>query len=283
MTDIEQNRAVLRHWYDHMWGKVNFDLIPDIAAAKYLRHDITGANNLMPAESYRDMLKPVLGHLEVKDFSYYLVCEADYVGAIGRYILEGDKQWDWVQLFRVADQHLVETWLTGMGGTDPMGYPHPRNVWSGSEIPRGSLPMTANKQAVLDWLQSLVTSPAGGESGVLADRLRVHDQLSADREVSGQQYQQEFCGLMNANSVSDFQYFLVGEGDVVFATCSWKLDNSRQWDWVQAFQLENARITRTWLPVIGGNDVSLNVGPGTRWAASAMPATSVVVPTTTES
>ncbi|TGD70220.1 hypothetical protein E4634_21280, partial [Mangrovimicrobium sediminis] len=57
------NRAVLEHWYDHMWGRTAFELIPSIAAPLYLRHDITGANNLMPAEAYSDMLQPALGTL----------------------------------------------------------------------------------------------------------------------------------------------------------------------------------------------------------------------------
>jgi len=267
------NRAVLEHWYDHMWGRTDFDLIPDIAAPKYLRHDMTGANNLMPAEAYRDMLKPALGHLEVLEFQYYLVTEGDYVGALGRFILEGDRQWDWVQVFRVADGRLAETWLTGMGGTDTLGFPHPRNAWTGEEFPANPPAMNAAKQCVLDWYGFLLApGSAGSASDYLAAELRVHDQLDGDRTVTAQQYLDELRELMRASSVSDFRHFMIEQDGVVFATCSARLDGDRQWDWVQAFALEGGRIARTWLPAIGGTDAQLKIGPETRWPAGAMPA-----------
>ncbi len=275
MSQTEQNRQVLEHWYNNMWGKTDFDLIPSIAAPLYLRHDITGANNLMPAENYRDMLKPVLGHLEVQAFTYYLVCEGEYVGALGRYLLPGDKQWDWVQLFRVGDGRLQETWLAGMGGTDPMGYPHARNVWSGTEIPTEVLADSVNKTAVREWLQLLARSGSDRAQDYLAATVRVHDQHGADRRLSAAEYFSAMQSVMQSGEVSDFRYFLIEENNVVFATCSWKLDGERQWDWVQAFELVDGRIARIWLPVIGGTDPSLTVGPQTRWAADALPQTSV--------
>lgn len=275
MSTESNNRKVLEHWYDHMWGKTDFDLIPEIAAPEYLRHDMTGANNLMPAEKYRDMLKPVLGHLAVEEFQYYLVTEGDYVGALGRFLLEGGRHWDWVQVFRIEEGRLAETWLTGMGGTDKMGYSQPRNAWTGEEFPEVSLPMNANKQCVLDWYQCLIfDNAAGTASDHLAEHIRVHDQLDADREMSAGQYCQQMRDLMRVDGPGDFRYFLIEENGVVFATCSCKLDAERQWDWVQAFELESGRITRTWLPSIGGTDTTLQIGPETRWSADAMPADS---------
>lgn len=273
MSIEANNRAVLEHWYDHMWGKTDFDLIPGIAAAKYLRHDMTGANNLMPAQAYRDMLKPNLGQLEVSEFQYYLVTEGDYVGALGRYILEGDRQWDWVQVFRLADGRLAETWLTGMGGTDALGYPHPRNAWTGEEFPAHPPAMNANKQRVLDWYEYLFEpASAGSAADHLADGIRVHDQLAGDRTVTAQQYLQEMRELMRAQAVSGFRQFMIEQDGVVFATCTARLDADRQWDWVQAFALEGGKICRTWLPAIGGTDAQLQIGPETRWPAGAMPA-----------
>lgn len=275
--NLEQNRAVLQRWYDQMWGRTDFDLIPEIAAPEYLRHDMTGANNLMPAEAYRDMLKPMLGHVGVQEFSYYLACEGDYLGALGRYILQGGVQWDWVQVFRIENGKLAETWLTGMGGSNPMGFPHPRNAWvTGNEIPKTQLPVTPNKQAVLDWLESLTDSQTHAQ--VFANKVRIHDLLNADRSVSSKQYDQEMRGLLNGRTVSDFKHFLIEENNVVFAVSSWKLNDGSQWDWVQAFQFSNGKIIRTWLPTIGGTDASLKMGPETRWAVNAMPEESIVLP-----
>ncbi len=275
MSTEATNRATLEHWYDHMWGRTDFDLIPEIAAPQYLRHDMTGANNLMPAESYRDMLKPVLGHLEVQEFEYYLVAEGDYVGALGRYILEGDRQWDWVQVFRLKDGRLAETWLTGMGGTDAMGYSQPRNAWLGTEIPQQPAPLSAQKQLVVDWYAFLLDSDSAQAPGIfLADEVRVHDQLDGDRKISASAYAGEMRRLMRPGAVADFQHFLIGEGDVVFAVCSCKLDGERQWDWVQAFKVEGGRIAQTWLPSIGGTDAELTISPATRWPRGVMPADS---------
>ncbi len=272
MTIEATNRGVLEHWYDHMWGKTDFDLIPQIAAEKYLRHDMTGANNLMPAENYRDMLKPVLGHLAVEEFQYYLVTEGDYVGALGRFLLEGGRHWDWVQVFRLADGRLAETWLTGMGGTDAMGYPQPRNAWTGEEFPESAPPLNANKQHVLDWYGFLFSdADASAASDYLKGEVRAHDQLDGDRTVSAAQYTGEMRALIRSSGMANFRHFLIEENGLVFATCSCKLDDGRQWDWVQAFKLEDGKITRTWLPSIGGTDEGLEIGPDSRWPASAMP------------
>lgn len=269
MTTTNQNRALMQRWYNDMWGKTDFDLIPEIAAPQYLRHDMTGANNLIPADAYRDLLKPMLGSIDVQAFTYYIACEGDFIGTLGRYMLPGDMQWDWVQVFRVEDGHLAETWLTGMGGTNSMAIPQPQHAWNGSEIPATSLPDSNNKNAVRTWLKSLIDHQDSSSS--LADQVRVHDLLDADRTVSADQYHQEMRSLMSASSVSDFKIFMIEENDVIFAICSWLLDDNRQWDWIQAFQLRDARITRTWLPSIGGNDESLSMGPATRWAADALP------------
>ncbi len=275
MSSEASNRAVLEHWYDHMWGRTDFDLIPEIAAPNYLRHDMTGANNLMPAEAYRDMLKPVLGHLEVQEFQYYLVTEGDYVGALGRYILEGDRQWDWVQVFRVGDGRLLETWLTGMGGTDTLGYPHPRNAWTGDEFPDNPPPHSADKQLVLDWYTFLFApGGAGTPTDYLAAEVRVHDQLAGERTVSAEQYLAEMRALLKNQPAVGLRHFMIAGDGVVFATCSATLEDGRQWDWVQALAVEDGRITRTWCPAIGGTDPWLQIGPATRWPASAMPADS---------
>ena len=141
MSTVSANLSTLQRWYDDMWGKCNNALVPDIAAPRYLRHDITGANNLMTSEQYRDLIGLGLDGEEVTDFSYFLIAEGDYVASLGRYILTKGRQWDWVQLFRLENAAMVETWLPGMGGTDPFGFPQAHNMWTRQRATASAAPL----------------------------------------------------------------------------------------------------------------------------------------------
>ncbi len=277
MSEVEKNRAALQRWYNEMWGKCNNALIPQIAAPKYLRHDITGANNLMTSEQYRDLVGLGLHGESVKEFEYFLVAEADYVASIGRYVLNSGRQWDWVQLFRLENAAMVETWLPGMGGTDIFGFPQPHNVWTGKEIPP-ALPMTDKKKVVLTWFDDVwVKSNVEKVGELLTGNFRIHDHSCADRTVSIVEYQRELREKFTGNVISDMQLFMIEEGDMVVAVVSWKI-NDKQWDFVQAFRLEDLRIAETWLPAIGGNDTSLIHNEETAWSRGIMPTGSILLP-----
>jgi predicted SnoaL-like aldol condensation-catalyzing enzyme len=197
------------------------------------------------------------------------------VASLGRYILTKGRQWDWVQTFRLENAAMVETWLPAMGGTDVLAYPQPHNVWTGTEIP-SALPMTASKQLIANWYQHIVNRGACVDAAkYFADNVRVHDNINADVTLAPASYQERHVeSQLQCEHISDFQLFMIEEGDMVVAVGSWRLDNKRQWDWVQAFQIEGGKVSRTWLPGIGGDDTSLKHSPETAWCAAAMPANS---------
>lgn len=278
MGTIEQNRATLQRWYNEMWGQCNNALIPQIAAPHYLRHDITGANNRMTSEQYRDLVGLGLAGESVREFEYFLVAEGDYVASLGRYVLNSGRQWDWVQLFRLENAAMVETWLPGMGGTDPFGYPQPHNVWTGTEIPP-PLPLTPRKRVV----QSLFVDVwAGGQFALLdellAGGIRLHDHTAADCKLTAAGYAALVEAKLAGRSVHGLQLFMIEEGDFVVAVACCKAGDSAQWDFVQAFRFEDLRIAESWLPAIGGNDTSLQHDAATAWPRGVMPAGSVRLP-----
>lgn len=122
----EQNKALMRRWYDEMWANCNFDLITELAGPNYTRHDLMGTRTVT-AEQYRDQLASFASEWKISDFNYFLMAEQDYVTAIGSWVIDGSQQWDWVQTFRVENGKLVETWLPGMGGND--------QKWTADDIP----------------------------------------------------------------------------------------------------------------------------------------------------
>ena len=112
MTTAEESKAVLRRWYEDMWAKKDFALVPEIAGPLYTRHESSGSRTIT-AEEYRDSLLG-LADAAIEDLRYHLIAEGDRVVAIGSWTFNG-QQWDWVQAFRVEDGKLVETWLSGIG------------------------------------------------------------------------------------------------------------------------------------------------------------------------
>ncbi len=136
MSQAEENKALMRRWYDEMWTPRNFDLITELAGPNYTRHDLMGTRTVT-AEEYRDSLKSFAQEWEISNFNYFLMSEGSFITAIGSWVVGnfdgqgGSTQWDWVQCFRVDDGKLVETWLPGMGGSDVQ--------WAKEDIPSQSL------------------------------------------------------------------------------------------------------------------------------------------------
>ena len=109
----ENTKRVLRRWYDEMWSKKNSDLILELVGPVSTRHEMGGTRTVTP-EEYRAQTSGFMAQIEITDMRYSLVAEGDKVCAIGSWKVSG-KQWDWVQVFRVEDDRLVETWLSGIG------------------------------------------------------------------------------------------------------------------------------------------------------------------------
>ncbi len=126
MSKEEDNKALMRRWYDEMWSHCRFELIPELAGPVYTRHDIVGTR-AVTAEEYRDQMLAVAKDWEISDFNYFLMAEGDYVTAIGSWKINGAMQWDWVQTFRVEAGKLVETWLPAMAT---------EGKWKAEEIPK---------------------------------------------------------------------------------------------------------------------------------------------------
>ncbi|MEM7411142.1 MAG: nuclear transport factor 2 family protein [Myxococcota bacterium] len=108
-----EGKALLRRWYDEMWGPKNFALVPELAGPEYTRHDVVG-DRTVTAEEYRDQITASCSRWVISDFHYFLMAEGHFVTAIGTWKINGEMQWDWVQTFRWAEGKLVETWLPAM-------------------------------------------------------------------------------------------------------------------------------------------------------------------------
>ncbi len=106
-------KPLLRRWYDEMWARKNFALVPELAGPIYVRHEMSGTREIS-AELYRDQLVANASGWEISDLRYRLIGEGDLVAAIGSWKVDG-RQWDWVQAFRAERGKLVETWLSGIG------------------------------------------------------------------------------------------------------------------------------------------------------------------------
>ena len=78
----------------------------------------------------------------------------------------------------------------------------------------------------------------------------VRHEMGGTRTVSPEAYRDQTRGFMDQVEIADMRYALVGEGDVVVAIGSWRL-NGKPWDWVQAFRVAEGRLVETWLSGIG--------------------------------
>ena len=268
----QRNLATLRRWYNDMWGQANADLVTELANTQYLRHDMTGANNLLQAEEYQAMTRAGSEGRVVEDFTYYLVAEGDYVGALGRYIRDGNDQWDWVQIFRLEDGRLSETWLPAMGGNEPRAFASGNNVWEGTELPDTyPSPDSPNKLAVRGMFEAL--GAGQNVAGFFVNSIRWHDMLDSDATLSPSEVNDRLSGWMLGDTADNMQLFLIERDNVVFCGGRWTLgDDQRSWDWVCAFRLENKKIAQAWFDGINGSVVPVQQSIDVLWGEEVLPA-----------
>ena len=85
---------------------------------------------------------------------------------------------------------------------------------------------------------------------VLAGPTYTRHEGGGTRVITGEEYRDSLKASMTEASITDFHYRLVAEEDRVVAIGTWKL-NGKQWDWVQAFRVDNGKLVETWLSGIG--------------------------------
>ena len=100
----------------------------------------------------------------------------------------------------------------------------------------------------------------------------VHDIEQAAQSFNNIDYADKVVAQSAQFNISNFQCFMIEEGDLLIAVGSWLINDSKQWDFIQAFRFDGDKIAETWLPSIGGNDDSLNLGEHSKWPAGVIPA-----------
>lgn len=272
MNDHENaNRATMERWYNEMWGKTDSSKIKDFVAPEYLRHDVTGANNIVTVESYTAMTKAGMDGKVVNDFTYVTIVEGDFIGTFARYAFGDGEQWDWVQLFRLENGRLLETWLPGMGGTETRGYPKPEDTWLENTVPdQNRSTMSAAKNTIRAWFEHLAAGTDATD--YLCQSVRSHDMNKSDIELDASAFQSRWRSLMQNDTASGLKLFVIEEHDLAIATGMWTLgEDKREWNWVQAFRLKDGKIAQSWITSIGGTDASIVQSPEIRWERSVLP------------
>jgi hypothetical protein len=166
---------------------------------------------------------------------------------------------------------MVETWLPGMGGTDPFGFPQAWSAWQGGEIP-AALPDSQQQRCIREFYQQrwLGNDPSS-LSNFVAEHIVVHDTQQEGQKLSRQEYNDSISEQLLSRDISDIKLFMVEEGNLVIAVASWQVNDDKQWDFTQAFRLVDGLIVETWLPSIGGTDDTLALGSHSRWSKGVIP------------
>lgn len=96
-----------------MWHQQRWELVPELVGEVYTRHESQGSNDIAVGD-YQDMVRTLCESVTITDQRVQLMADGERVTAIGSWKIDGD-QWDWVQVFRVEDGRIVETWASGIG------------------------------------------------------------------------------------------------------------------------------------------------------------------------
>lgn len=119
----EQNKALIRRFYEEVWGKGNLDVADDIFAGDYVRHDLRPGNPLPGAAGQKQIAADFRAAFpDLQSTIDLVVAEADLV--VARWTVEGTHTGQWgnvpptgkhakfsgVNIFRIANGKVVELW-----------------------------------------------------------------------------------------------------------------------------------------------------------------------------
>jgi steroid delta-isomerase-like uncharacterized protein len=119
----EENKALVRRFYEEVWNKGNLDAAYDIFAADYVRHDLRPGD--APPGPEGQKLVAGMFHAAFPDVHLsvqFMVAEADMV--VARWTMEGTHQGAWgsipptgkrmsfagINIFRLSEGTVVEIW-----------------------------------------------------------------------------------------------------------------------------------------------------------------------------
>jgi len=113
MSIEEKNKDVLRRWYDEMWGERKFrELMPELAGSEYLRHEPEGTRTVLNKDYAEEVAKIGEKYPSFDEFKYELIAEGEKVAVVGVFRVSGLVV-NWVQVFRLKNEKIVETWWSG--------------------------------------------------------------------------------------------------------------------------------------------------------------------------
>ena len=120
---IEQNKALVRRFYEEVWGRGNLDAADDIFAADYVRHDLRPGNASAGPEGQKRIAADFRAAFpDLRMTIDLMVAEGDLVAA--RWTTEGTNTGAWgdvpptgkpvrfsgVNIFRIQHGKVVELW-----------------------------------------------------------------------------------------------------------------------------------------------------------------------------
>src|SRR5262245_351962 len=140
---IENKKAIVRRFYEEVWGKGNLDIADEIFAPDYVRHDLRPGNPLPGPEGQKKIAAEFRAAFpDLQQKIDLMVEEGDFV--VGRWTTEGTHTGSWgdvqptykrvkfcgVNIFRIQNGKVVEMWnhRDDLGVMQQLGVP----IYAGS-------------------------------------------------------------------------------------------------------------------------------------------------------
>ena len=141
---IEQNKALIRRFYEEVWGKGNLEVAEAVFAADYVRHDLRPGNPLSGPEGQKKIAADFRAAFpDLRMTIDLMVAEEDMV--VARWTTEGTNTGQWgtvpptgkrakfsgVNIFRIENGKVAEIWnhRDDLGVMQQLGAP----IYAGSQ------------------------------------------------------------------------------------------------------------------------------------------------------
>ena len=259
-SDEDKGKAILHRWYDEVYNQKDLSLMPELAGPEFIRHESEGTW-ITSIEEHMKRVKGMFksGETTKGSRNYAIIAEKDKVAALGTgYSPKGEVEYYWVQVFRLENGKLVETWFPGYVRRVDCGE-IPQTNYAANEEGRVSTSIREENKAVIRrwWDEMYAEHRFEALMSQLAGPEYIRHELTGTWTATIEEHLERIKQLYKSDEIVQkprISYELIAEGDKVAGYGTMRgyraggQTGNYVYSFVQLFRLEGQKIVETWFP-----------------------------------
>lgn len=231
------NSEIVQRWFE-MYRSKDFSDIDQIMSPSYTRHHAFGTN-IVSSKEHAEVSAGRARETNLLDFDYF--DEGDKVCAIWSFENESGGG-SCVQIYRVADERLVETWYSAVVD----------KVWQWDTAITGDTDVAANKKVFERWYEEVYAQRKPELIPEIAGPMFLRHEAEGDFEVTAEEHRERLRPYLESSTGPlEQDYVYIAGKDKVAVIGNTEVHGLGDRNWVQAWRVSDGKLVESWWAGLG--------------------------------